>query len=93
MTVTMLEQDTEDTRVVFRVWTRSQYQRGEVIALFPDVDEGRGTCSSYMHVGQHGGADYMGCIYRTRPATEEEYKPLATELESIGYKLRVVKRR
>lgn len=85
--------DTEATRVVFRVWTRTEYQRGEVIALFPDVDTGRGTCSSYMHVGQHAAADYMGSIHRSRPATEEEWKPLATELESIGYKLHVVKRR
>jgi hypothetical protein len=90
-----MERDTEVTRVVFRVWTRAKYQNGEVIALFPDIDEGNGECASYMHVGQHGGACYTYCIAQTRPARPEEYQALRTELESEPYKynLRVVKRR
>ena len=80
------------TTVVFRVWA-SGSGKGEVIALFPDIDEGRGMCSSYEHVGQHGGADYVSVIQHTRPATPEEYKDLQRELTHIGYDLKIKTRR
>ena len=45
------------TKVVFR-----RYPDGQVIALFPDIPWSgrRGEITSYMHVGQHGAADYAG---------------------------------
>lgn len=79
------------TRVVFRVWSD-----GEVIALFPDLPGTNDptTCSSYMHVGQHGSADYRGVIAETRPAREPEYEALRAELERAPYHydLQVTKR-
>jgi hypothetical protein len=65
------------------------------IALFPDekVDADGYTCSSYEHVGQHGGADYVGVMRRTRPATPAEYDDLAEELSQLGYNLKIVKHR
>lgn len=78
----------EKTVVVFRVW-----HNGDVIALFPNEDAGNGLCSSYEHVGQHGGADYVGVVSLTRPAKPGEYRELATELRRIGYKLVIRSRR
>lgn len=73
--------------VVFRV------DKGGVFALFPhDVADHYGNVTTYQHVGQHSVANYRHCIDESRPATEEEYKDLKKELESIGYKLNVVKR-
>ena len=76
-------------KVVFRV-----FKDGQVIALFPYVDyNNRGECLSYMHIGQHSGADYDYCVKMSRLADESEYKPLKKELEDIGYNLKVVKRK
>lgn len=78
------------TKVVFRKW-----KDGDIIALFPDEPWSRSDYSttSYMHVGQHGAADYVGVIADTRPAREKEYHDLLAELKTIGYTdLRVVKR-
>jgi hypothetical protein len=76
--------------VIFRKWKRSE--GGGILALFPEVDDTLGHCSSYEHVGQHGGADYNGCIARTKAATPEEYWPLKLELEQIGYRLKIRRR-
>lgn len=69
------------TNVVFRKWN------GEIIALFPDIPGNRRdyTTSSYMHVGQHGDADYRYIIATSRPAAEPEYRSLLAELKAIGY--------
>lgn len=75
--------------VIFRTWKSTN----SVIALFPYDTFGNGTCTSYEHVGQHGGANYSGVMEATRPATPEEYADLKTELESIGYNLRVIEKR
>lgn len=77
------------TKVVFRKW-----KNGYIIALFPDdVNPHDGTVTSYMHIGQHGAADYVGVIASTRPAREKEYRDLLAELKAIGYtELRVVQR-
>lgn len=86
--------DTKVTRVVFRKWKSD----GAILALFPDQTwfEGRNNaprmCSSYEHVGQHGGADYYGCIHQTWPAFENEYAELKKELEDLGYKLKPITR-
>ena len=83
--------DTYKTKVVFRVW--KGLHGNAVIALFPEEDEGHGYCSSYEHVGQHGGADYSVVISRTRPASPAEYEALRQELESMGYDLEIRSRR
>jgi hypothetical protein len=83
-----MEKDNYITEVVFRMWDK------EVLALFPySMYNHTGSVNSYAHVGQHSGANYEHCIKSTRPATEKEYKRLKIELESIGYDLKVVKRR
>lgn len=93
-----VEQDTEETVVVFRVFKpRPAFDEkgGDVIALFP-YDLGTDspfTCSSYMHMGQHGSADPLTVVRElTRPAKPEEYADLAKELESRGYRLKIRKR-
>lgn len=69
-------------RVVFRKW-----KNGDIIALFPDEPWSRNgyAVTSYMHVGQHGAADYAGVIADTSPTQEYEYKDLLNELKTIGY--------
>ncbi len=79
------------TKVVFRKWNKG----GEIIALFPEEpwNPDKGTVASYMHVGQHSDADYHYMLGKTRPASEDEYRPLLAELIDIGYDdLRVMKR-
>lgn len=78
--------------VVFRKWKRS----GDIIALFPHEEwivPNKILVMSYEHIGQHGGADYSLVIKQTVPATEKEYAELKNELENIGYKLKVIKRK
>lgn len=67
-------------RVIFR-----KYPDGEVIALFPDIPDSPGYCLSYMHIGQHGGADFNGVMADTKPATPKDYYYLYLELVSLGY--------
>ena len=70
--------------VVFRIG-----RNGEVIALWPARDAGwaRGQfCQSYLHIGQHGTADYHQVIRQTRPAQYVEYANLCLELVERGYK-------
>ena len=63
----------------------------DLFAYFPDEDQGRGMKSGYSHIGQHSSvhSDYA---MESRQATEEEYKDLKAELESMGYNLKVVNR-
>ncbi len=73
------------TPVIFRKWPESE--GGDVIAIFP-TELGTNdpyTSSSYEHVGQHGSADPVGLIQRTKPAKSSEYTDLLSELEGIGY--------
>jgi len=76
------------TTVVFRKW-----KNGDVIALFPLIDESPGRCLSYEHTGQHGIADYGHVIDRTDPARPHECADLKAELEQIGYTLKIRTRR
>jgi hypothetical protein len=88
---TVSDQLEDPVVVVFRTW---RAHPRTVIALFPQIDAGRGMCSSYEHMGQHGGADYAGVIARTRRAEPDEYAALKRELEAapFGYRLIVRKR-
>lgn len=72
-----------------------KYPDGQIIALFPDVPwSGRlGEVASYMHIGQHGAADYRHVVATTEPATEKESAGLLNELRQVGYNnIRVIKR-
>lgn len=79
----------DKTITIFR-----KYKDGEIIALFPAERWNRhdNTCTSYVHVGQHGDADYDYVVYRTTLATPEEYADLKSELERIGYDLDIKKK-
>lgn len=75
------------TAVVFRTWKGSHK---ETAALFPyEIDSfsryGAAFCSSFEHVGQHGGADYENVIQQTRPATATEIAELTAELTRAPY--------
>lgn len=91
-------QDAQPERVIFRKFLGS-WTNGEIIALFPDLPDGRpGMVLSYMHTGQHGAASMNligGEPRTTRPAKPEEYAALKAELEHLGpepYKLAVIQR-
>lgn len=80
---------TEKTRVIFR-----KFPDGDIIALFPfePHDYAGYMCLSYMHIGQHGGADPFYLVDRTKLAIPQEYADLKSELESIGYNLEIGKK-
>lgn len=97
------KQDDDITPVIFRmplkervrdtVTGKMYWHQDGVIALFPaelGTDDPY-TCSSYVHVGQHGSADPHYVINKTRAATPVEYADLKRELESepYGYRLKV----
>lgn len=86
-----MEKDNFVTEVVFR-----KYKDGQVIALFPyNVENYKGDIVSFMHVGQHSGADYNHVVNKTKLITNpEEYKELKHELENdMGYDLKVIRKR
>jgi hypothetical protein len=97
-----MEQDTEETLVVFRKYKKKHLDDWHkktgipvILALFPEIIEvpSKYLCSCYERLGQHGSADYYGCVRElTDPATPEEYADLKEELESTGYKLKVRKK-
>ena len=72
------------TEVIFRKFKNGNK---EIIALFPYITERTfGTCESYMHIGQHGTADYNHIMNITKPVRPAEYMDLKTELENYGPK-------
>lgn len=74
--------------VIFR-----KFKDNDIIAVFPGISEGPGLHLSYMHVGQHGAASRSVVWKNTVPATLQEYRKLAYELEEqVGYKLKPVRR-
>lgn len=83
------------TPVIFRIWKKTKEEEGgDVIALFPTIKEDENYhCLSYMHIGQHGSADYYGIIQATRPCRNGEEVSLKKELESRGYNLKVYQRK
>jgi len=87
-----MEKDTHITDVVFRC-NKSGDFKGVVFAMLPhECGDRSGHVTCYQHIGQHGTADYSGCIRDSRPATEEEYADLKKEMEGLGYNLKVVKK-
>lgn len=84
-----MKQDAYETKTIFR-----RYPDGSIVALFPrdnGTNDAR-TCSSYMHVGQHGSAEPFHVMQTTKPATAAEYANLLAELQSIGYRVKVAAR-
>jgi hypothetical protein len=76
----------ELTAVQFRLF------KGEVIAVFPYEIENSTNVMSYAHNGQHSGLRW-DINYFSKAATEAQYLPLKSELEQIGYNLKVIKKR
>jgi hypothetical protein len=73
------------TKVVFKIMD------DEVLAIFPDnlYNEqlyGKSIVDSYMHTGQHSACS-VELLDELEDASEEQYKDLKNELETIGYKL------
>ena len=73
------------TKVVFKML------QDEVIAIFPNNlynDElyGKTMVDSYMHIGQHSACS-LELLDGLKDASEEQYKDLKNELETIGYDL------
>jgi len=59
---------------------------GETIALWPGtVANLQGNCMSYLHVGQHGAANYIHVMKNSIPAKAEDIKALREELLARGY--------
>jgi hypothetical protein len=82
------------TVVIFRKFKN----RGDIIALFPNVPYAPQlypvtTIMSYMHLGQHGAADYYHVMDITVPAKPSEYDDLYKELVSIGYDNLVIRQK
>ncbi len=77
--------------MIFRWWPGED---GQVIAIFPTLPGTYDphTCSSYMHVGQHGACDPIGLMAQTEQCPEYLYRDLKRELETLGYRLEVRKR-
>jgi hypothetical protein len=75
----------ETTKVVFKML------QDEVIAIFPNnlYNEelyGKTMVDSYMHIGQHSACS-VELLDGLQDASEEQYKDLKNELQTIGYKL------
>ena len=66
--------------VVFR-----KFPEGDVIALFPEIEDGPGLVLSYQHIGQHGSAS-VDLLSELEPATTNECAELMLELEQLGYR-------
>jgi hypothetical protein len=86
-----MKMDKDKTIVVFRTWNDGGH---DVIALFPEVagDNDGYMCNSYMHIGQHGAADWQIVYRQTRLAKPKEYQALKKELRKLGYRLVIKKR-
>jgi len=78
-----------------RTRRRGAGDRVEITAVFPTLpgtvgDRDSMTC--YAHIGQHSACSSGWIREKTWPAKPDEYRDLLAELESIGYRLRIVKR-
>ena len=88
-----MSKDNEIAEVMFRVDTTKDF-KGTVYAMLPhECCDNKGNVTSYAHLGQHSGADYLSCLSRSKPAIISEYAELKAEMESIGYNLKIVKKR
>jgi len=82
-----MKKDKDVTEVQFR-----KLSDGDVIAVFPYQIEGLNYVCSYTRVGQHS-VCWWDINQGTTAAKPSEYKDLLKELKSIGYNIKVIKRR
>ena len=88
-----MKKDEFKTDVMFRK-VKSGDDKGTIEAFFPyDIADRKGNITCYADLGQHSGACWEYVINNTIPAKENEYQYLKSGLESIGYNLRIIKRR
>jgi len=81
----------DETKVIFRKWNEKD---GTVFAIFPEevATDDPSYCYACAHKGGSGAClDYVA-IKRSRLATAEEYEDLQSELESRGYRLKIIQR-
>lgn len=84
----MNNEKSQKTIVIFR-----KYPNGEILALFPEIPcSSPYLCSSYLHIGQHGDANYRVVLKQTKPIKKGEALELEAELRRIGYNLDVKER-
>ena len=81
-----MQKDKQITEVQFRIF------KGEIVAIFPYDIYLAAFVTSYARIGQHSACSWDINNF-SKPATPEQYKDLKTELENIGYNLKVIKRR
>ena len=71
------------TPVTFR-----KFENGDIIAFFPDTNDGK-QVASYEHNGQHSGSD-INLVNILAKATPSEYSDLKKELDKIYEHLTVI---
>ena len=98
----MKNQSVMKTKVVFKKisWFNAENPIVEINAIFPEHSTAHSSGAilyeGYAHIGQHTSfhkdflVDGKTDRHIVETATEEEYKELKTELESIGYELEIV---
>jgi len=88
-----MEQDTAVTEMLFRVDKTKGFE-GTIFALMPyDIADRSGNITTYQHVGQHSAGDYHICLAQSKRATPSQYADLKKDLESAGYKIKVISHR
>ena len=80
-----MSEEKVEMKVAFR-----EFSDGDVIALFPDEQWNDTTITSYMHIGQHGGAS-PELLEELNPAKKADIAELKAELETIGYIVEEIK--
>lgn len=92
--------DTEVTKVKFLIDKPMDQFTGEnekieengVFAFFPEEVDHDYFLTCYSHIGQHS-ACHPDYAKECKEATKDQYQDLKAELESIGYKLKVLNRK
>ncbi len=87
-----MKQDIRQTKVKFR----KDATTSEIFAVFPQLKYnkylyGNDVLTCYAHLGQHSSCNKEWVKGETKPAKESEYLPLKSELEQIGYNLKICK--
>ena len=68
-----MKKDKFKTDVIFRIWNNKKFAGDHILALFPhEVCDFNGNVTSYIHIGQHGGANYNHCVNASKLAKELE---------------------
>ena len=84
-----VNKDNHKTEVIFR-----READGQILAVFPyEISDPKGSVTVFTHREQHHQASYDYCVNNCKPAKVNQYSDLFEELESIGYNLKVIKRR